>query len=338
MATTVSVIIAAYNAGDYISKALSSIESQSRAPDEVIVIDDGSTDSTATIVQAFQKRSPLNIILRRQANKGLAATRNVGVRCSRGELIAFLDADDVMYQDFLKRTVSGLDQHPNWAACFTDRDVIDAVGRLIAKDLDHAEFRGLEKTRLEEDYVELTDPRLFCKMVGGNLIPMTIVFRRGVLEKMGGFDESLRFAEDRFFLLGLIKHGNVLGYVDRSLGTWERHSGNLTAPANALKNWAYIDIILGKLLAKQHAWQLDEVEIQCIQDARRAAGASWVYCASSSCSPTTLPLAIRLMARRQIKIRCFAMTLGRYALNNLRRLRRPSHHDNAARSHGPGPE
>lgn len=319
MTTTVSVIIAAYNAERYIGKALASLDSQSRVPDEVIVIDDGSTDHTAAAVEAFKEQTRLNLIFRRQANKGLAATRNVGVRCSSGELIAFLDADDVMYPAFLESTVLALDRHRTWAACFTDRDLVDEAGKFLAKDLDHAKFQGIEKTRLGQDHVELTDPRLFCKMVGGNLIPMTIVFRRSALVRHDGFDESLRYGEDRFFLLGLIKQGDVLGYVDRSLGTWQQHDGNLTAAANSLRNWGYIDMILAKLLAKKEAWQLDDVELQCIRNAMRKAATSWIYSASSSCSPSTVRLAVRLLVKKRITFQCFVRAIGRYALHGVRR-------------------
>src|SRR6185437_11190058 len=69
MATTVSVIIAAYNAGEYIDRALASLESQTRLPDEIIVIDDGSADDTAERVQTFKKKSSLCIILQQQENK-----------------------------------------------------------------------------------------------------------------------------------------------------------------------------------------------------------------------------------------------------------------------------
>lgn len=318
MTTTVSVVIAAYNAGGYIGRALASIESQTRAPDEVIVIDDGSTDETASVVTAFKEQSSLNVILEQQTNRGLAATRNVGIRRASSELVAFLDADDIMYREFLELTVLGLDRYRKWDACFSDRDVVDKSGKLLAKDLDHVRFQDIEKRHLDRDYVELSDPNLFCKMVAGNLVPMTIVFRRDVVDGLGGFDESLRFGEDRFFLLGFIKHGKIMGYVDRPLGTWEQHGGNLTSSANALRNWGYVDAILAKLLANRRTWQLTDGELQCIMDARRTSAASWIYCASSSCSPSTLPLATRLLSEGRITFGCFLRAVGRYAGSSLR--------------------
>src|SRR6185437_11190057 len=103
MATTVSVIIAAYNAGEYIDRALASLESQTRLPDEIIVIDDGSADDTAERVQTFKKKSSLCIILQQQENKGLPATRNIGVRSARSDLVLLLLQDNAERRLLLER-------------------------------------------------------------------------------------------------------------------------------------------------------------------------------------------------------------------------------------------
>lgn len=318
MATTISVAIAAYNAGEYIVRALESVARQTRVPDEVLVIDDGSTDDTAERVRAFQRRSSLNVILRQQENRGLPATRNVAVRSSRSDLVAFLDADDTIYPTFLEQTVYGLDSHADWVACFSDRDVVDTAGKLIAKDLAHPGFQVIRRRNVGGPFWELCDENLFCKMVSGNLIPMTIVLRRTEIAAAGFFDESLRYGEDRLFLLRLIKGGGVLGYVDESLGIWQRHDNNLTSGGNALKNLFYSDLILTKLVENGERWHLSAGELECVQAARRATAASWVYCASSSGSRTTLRLASRLLYERRIGFHCFAKGLIRYMLNALR--------------------
>jgi glycosyltransferase involved in cell wall biosynthesis len=318
MATTLSVIIAAYNAGEYIGRALESVASQTRAPDEVIVIDDGSTDDTADHIKAFQKRSSLNVILQQQANKGLPATRNIGVRSSRSDLVAFLDADDIIYPTFLEEMVRSLDANPDWAACFSDRDVVDTAGKLIAKDLDHPSFQAINKRHVGGAVWELADPNLFCKMVPGNLIPMTIVLRRVEIAAAGFFDESLRFGEDRLFLLRLIKRGGKFGYVNESLGTWQRHDNNSTSQGNALRNLSYSDLILAKLVDNSEQWHLSAEELDCVHGARCATAASWLHCASSTGSRTTLRLASRLLFKKRIGFRCFTEGLVRYGFTRLR--------------------
>jgi glycosyltransferase involved in cell wall biosynthesis len=318
MATTLSVIIAAYNAGEYITRALESVAGQTRTPDEVIVIDDGSTDDTAERIKAFQKRSSLNVILQQQANKGLPATRNIGVRSSRSDLVAFLDADDTIYPQFIEETVRGLDAHPHWVACFSDRDVVDQAGKLISKDLDHPGFQAIKRRHVGGAFWELSDQDLFCKTVSGNLIPMTIVLRRTEIAAAGFFDESLRYAEDQMFLLRVIKRGGVFGYVNESLGIWQRHDNNSTSRSNALRNLFYCDLIMAKLLENGERWHLSPRELACVHATRRAIAASWLYSASSSFSRTTLPLAARFLYARRIGFYCFTKGLIRYVVSGMR--------------------
>jgi glycosyltransferase involved in cell wall biosynthesis len=318
MATTVSVIIAAYNAGEYITRALESVASQTRAPDEVVVIDDGSTDDTAERIKAFQKRSSLNVILQQQVNKGLPATRNIGVRSSRSDLVAFLDADDTIYPWFLEETIRGLDAHPGWVACFSDRDVVDQTGKLISKDLDHPGFQAIKRRHVGGAFWELSDQDLFCKTVSGNLIPMTIVLRRPEVVATGFFDESLKYAEDQMFLLRLIKRGGLFGYVNESLGIWQRHDNNSTSQSNALRNLFYCDLVLAKVLENGENWHLNANELGCVHSTRRAIAMSWLYSASSSFSRTTLPLAVRLLYARRIDFHCFTKGLIRYLVSGVK--------------------
>ena len=91
MSLTISVVIPTYNYGRFIAEAIRSVFDQTLLPSEVIVVDDGSTDNTADIVREF--REVVKYV--RQENAGVCAARNRGVLESTGELIAFLDADDI---------------------------------------------------------------------------------------------------------------------------------------------------------------------------------------------------------------------------------------------------
>ena len=168
------------------------------------------------------------------------------------------------------------------------------------------------------DFWELADPDLFCKMVAGNLIPMTIVFRREEIGANGYFDEDLRFGEDRLFLLRLIKRGGSFGYVNKPLGTWERHDNNLTSPSNSLKNYSYSDRILSRLVDNRERWHLDSREVECVIATQRSLAASWVFCASNGGSRATLPLASRFLHEGRISFYCFAKALLRYFVSSWR--------------------
>ncbi|MFV1981286.1 MAG: glycosyltransferase family 2 protein [Rhodothermia bacterium] len=112
--TSVSVVIPAYNVADYIAQAVESVLNQSYEPAEVIVVDDGSTDGTREVLEAY---STIRVIT--QPNGGPAVARNSGVRDSRGQLLAFLDADDLWQPDKIARQVELLDEHADVDGAFT---------------------------------------------------------------------------------------------------------------------------------------------------------------------------------------------------------------------------
>ena len=115
MSITVSCVIPAYNAERYIDRALASVIEQSRPPEEIIVVDDGSTDGTADVLASYGSR--LRVV--RQANAGPAAARNRGIEMAAGELICFQDADDEWDRDKLAKQLALLDASPNVGICIT---------------------------------------------------------------------------------------------------------------------------------------------------------------------------------------------------------------------------
>lgn len=280
-------------------------------PDEVVVIDDGSADETAHLVEEFSRSSTLHIKLKSQVNQGSSSARNHGIRESKGELLAFLDADDVIYPDFLDRSVLALRQYPHWRACFSDRDIVDDRGSLIARDLDHPVFRSIRKRRLAGGFVELSDDALFVTMLDGSVIPMTIVCRRNDVEAIGGFDEALVFNEDRLFMLRLIKRG-TLGYVDRPMGTWQRHADNKSNDENVLRQHFASKLIFEKLLANEAALHLSTAEVSGIKLAQKRLARSWVYASSRQGADGTLTLIRELAQQRKIGILFATRAVTRY--------------------------
>lgn len=102
----ISIIIPAYNASEFIIKTINSVLNQTYKDIEIIVIDDGSTDSTAMLLQDYIKNQLISYIY--QTNKGVSATRNLGLSLSKGEAIIFLDADDLLEQDFVSSKIDKL--------------------------------------------------------------------------------------------------------------------------------------------------------------------------------------------------------------------------------------
>ena len=122
----ISVVIPLYNKAPYIARALNSVLAQERLPEEIIVVDDGSTDGGGDLVKQF--KDPL-IRLIRQENQGVSAARNRGISLAKGELIAFLDADDTWQPGFLKVISEMRELYPQAGIYGTAYDVINPKGK-----------------------------------------------------------------------------------------------------------------------------------------------------------------------------------------------------------------
>lgn len=157
-----SVIIPCYNAGRFVGDAIASALAQSRPANEIIVVDDGSTDDSVAQVERFTGQ----IRLIRQANAGAAAARNAGLAAARHELIAFLDADDLWPPHSLACRIAAL-----------DRPEIDLVFGAVRQLIDD----GDGQARLGPPH----EGRLAGSMI----------IRRQVFDRVGQFDESLASAE-----------------------------------------------------------------------------------------------------------------------------------------------
>ncbi len=127
--TRVSVVIPAYNAEEYIEAAISCVLQQSFQDFEILVVNDGSTDRTRSIVERF--RDP-RVRLIKQANRGLAGARNSGIREAVGEYVALLDADDLWHRDKLVSHVTHLDENPSIGVSYSASQFMDDDGRLMS--------------------------------------------------------------------------------------------------------------------------------------------------------------------------------------------------------------
>jgi glycosyltransferase involved in cell wall biosynthesis len=206
----VSVIIPVYNAERFLPEALASIEAQGDPALEVIVVDDGSVDKSADIVRAEMVRAEIerkSVAVRYfyQENAGPAAARNRGLTEARGELIAFLDADDLWPAGKLARQRQRL----------TDAPEIDAVlGRIAYKDLAGAEACGM---RFEDQQNAVSHIHL-----GSGL------YRRSTFERVGRFDESMRFSEDQDWFLRAREARLRLTILEDITLLYRRHEANMT--------------------------------------------------------------------------------------------------------------
>lgn len=166
----ISVVLPVFNRASYVGEAIESVLSQTRPPDELIVVDDGSTDDSVAVVERWARPS-LRIV--RQENRGIGGARNAGLREVSGDAVAFIDSDDLWERDKLARQEAALRE---------GGDVPLVFGHLV-------EFLSPERAdELGASLRVSTDP------VPG-LIATTLLVRRAAAERIGPFDEQLRVGE-----------------------------------------------------------------------------------------------------------------------------------------------
>ena len=220
-----SVVIPTYNRADVVVRAIASALAQTRSPGEIIVVDDGSTDDTAARVPSLGDPRVRYI---RQDNAGVSAARNAGVRAARGEVVAFLDSDDVWKPGKLEHDLRVLEHHPEVDAVFTDLDKHDGDTYVASFARDCPPFVELLARHTGADPI-VFDPRelrlLLLEQVP--IMPSAFAIRREVFERVGGFDSSWRSWEDWELFLRLSAAGVRLAYVDRPLATLTISSDSL---------------------------------------------------------------------------------------------------------------
>jgi len=202
---TVSVIIPTYNRRDLVQRALESVFAQNYRNFEILVVDDGSTDDTRAVLEG---RPQVRYIF--QENAGPGKARNVGIRRSQGDLIAFLDSDDVWFSQFLEYQVSVLTRHQEVALVCARC----AVGKKESKYFPNAR--------------ELVVGDLYPELYRQSFVrtPATMV-RRRCLETVGGFNEAYRWCEDHDLWLRIAARYPI-AYVNRCLVRIGRHGDNIS--------------------------------------------------------------------------------------------------------------
>ncbi len=203
----ISVIVPVYNHENYLGQALESILNQSLSAREIIVVDDGSTDSSASVADKF-----LGVRVLRKSHAGVAMARNAGVQDARGDFIAFLDADDLWHHDKLKLQMDILNRESNLQMVFSH------VRQFFSPDLSE-----------EDRQKNKIDREILSGCTAG-----TLLARRECFEKVGLFSEHLRSGEfidwyARAQYLGLKDHMLQEVLYERRIhnsnhGIRERHS------------------------------------------------------------------------------------------------------------------
>jgi glycosyltransferase involved in cell wall biosynthesis len=196
----ISVIIPSWNAAGFLPEAVESIRAQKYAPLEIIVVDDGSTDRTAELIRSWS-----DVRYLWQENQGPSAARNTGIDTARGELLAFLDADDLWTSDHLGRLLPPLVANASaqfaWGASRVLNCCIESNG--------HFRWEVLHDSQ----------PQF---LIGSGL------YRRTAFNAVGRFDPALRFAEDVDWIATARQLGVAHVQIPELVLIYRRHEGGMT--------------------------------------------------------------------------------------------------------------
>lgn len=194
----VSVIVPVHNGARFLAAALDSVAAQDYGSVEIVVVDDGSSDNSAEIAASYRVR------LLQQPNRGVAEARNAGVAESSGELLAFLDQDDLWLERKVSRQVAALEADPTLGFVLTRMDILLEP--------------GTPRPEWLPEQMRWQDSR--------GTVPSALMVRREAFERVGGFDPGYRLTCDADWLARAKDAGVRWSAVDEILVRYRIHGGN----------------------------------------------------------------------------------------------------------------
>ncbi len=217
----ISVVCPTYNSALFINATVKSILKQTRLPDEVLFIDDGSTDNTLELLLRFKKNnnSPIKVIIKQNTHKGPGAARNSGIRLASGDWIAFIDSDDIWCENKLLE-VEKVVKSNHRVNFISHKEII------IKKN-------GKQKSM---DYAKKYNKNipLFDQLYSSNIFSTSaVVCKKELLAEHGFFDELLLSAQDYDLWIKLSSFITPF-FINKNLGFYIERPGNITS-GNLLK-------------------------------------------------------------------------------------------------------
>jgi glycosyltransferase involved in cell wall biosynthesis len=241
----VSIVVPSYNHGRYLKEAINSILSQSYKSVELIVIDDGSTDNSRDIIAAYGKQFHWEL----QENQGQVATLNRGWLMSKGDIIGYLSADDLLLPDSISAAVDCLRQHPDAALCYSDFNLIDPDSAIVRR-----------VTAPECSYRDMV-VKMLCPPGPGAF------FRRSAFEKAGLWHTGYKQMLDFEYWLRLGLHGKFVR-IPRTLAAYRVHPGSQSfAAASAIRPEEPVAIITAYFRGPMVPSEVKKSELEALSTA-----------------------------------------------------------------------
>lgn len=232
---TVSIITPCYNSGEYIAETVESVQAQTLLSWEQIVVDDGSTDESPSVVQGYLNEEP-RLRLITVTNGGCASARNLGFKASspQSRYLLFLDADDRLDPQMLSRMCQYLDEHEHAGLVYCGYHVINSESEMVPTEMSDM----LPRPRLAPHWLgiralrpqEVRTPLACIFSLTAGIIPSLALFRRSVYEMTPGWDESMGIIYEDVGLYLHVALRSEVHYLQQPLVHYRRHPEQSTAP------------------------------------------------------------------------------------------------------------
>lgn len=227
--TLVSIIIPVYNAEQYIRETILAAKNQTYENIEILLIDDGSTDTSLSILKSFERN---NIYVFTQANKGASAARNIGLKHAKGDYIQFLDADDVLDAEKIAIQVQVLEQEPNNTLCFGNWDK-------FSKNIEECNFPPNPIYKNYDNPLEM----LYNFWSGKGMIALHAwLTPKELVEKAGFWNEYISLNDDGEFFCRVILKANKVIFTSNAKSYYRRGIPN--SLSNSSDKKAVISLLL----------------------------------------------------------------------------------------------
>jgi glycosyltransferase involved in cell wall biosynthesis len=261
-APRVTVIIPCYNREKYLRQAIDSVLGQTWPNVELVVVDDGSTDGSAEVLKSYGDR--IRVLTHPgRANRGQSASINLGLASSESEYVAILDSDDWWAEDKLRLQVEYLEANPDFGLVYGNGYQVTESGERKWRIYDRGHTDESDPARVLAD----------CYF----LVPNNSLVRRRVFDEVGGFDESLRAAQDHDMAIR-IAEATKIAYIPEDLFFYRRHDDSISkkgtktrwtngfhilekaaqrypyTPRALRRRRAVLHFRMGQVLANERAW------------------------------------------------------------------------------------
>jgi len=227
----VSIVTPAYNAEKYIRETLDCIVNQTYQNLEILIANDGSKDSTLSILKEYQAKDP-RIIIDDHENMGISKSINRLTRMAKGDIVVRIDADDLMTLDRVEKQFRFFQENPKVDFVSCDAEFINEKGGVFG----YQSFKGYNKIEDSREALQSSSP-VICAQTG-------FATRKEAFMAVGGYSEDIIYAEDLDLFTRMVENGSSLIIIREPLVKYRLHANSAVASSkNLIRNQLYMELI-----------------------------------------------------------------------------------------------